>query len=71
MNEAAFDRQYWGPGGPDISRWRRGCGQGIQYASTGAPAAAGTKAVIRKISTGRKARGMASDALKPEGGPRP
>lgn len=37
------------------------CCRGIAYKDTGAPAAAGTKGQVRKISTGRKARGSASD----------
>lgn len=56
-----FDRNYWGPGGIDISRWGWECRRGIAYASHGAPVASGTHGVVRKISTGRKARGMASE----------
>ena len=57
-----FDKSYWGPNGPDISQWNRSeCGRGINYAAQGIPVASGTKGVIRKISTGRKHRGMASD----------
>ncbi len=58
-----FDHAYWGPGGVDISRWGNFCGRGIRYATTGAPVASGTKGVVRKISTGRKHRGSASDDL--------
>jgi hypothetical protein len=51
----------------DISTWGLECGRGIRYAVLGSPVAAGTKAVMRKISTGRKHRGMASDgAVKTE-----
>lgn len=45
----------------DVSTWGPECARGIRYADTGAPVASGTKAVVRKISTGRKKyRGMAS-----------
>jgi hypothetical protein len=44
----------------DPRTWGSVCGRGFQYASTGAPSPTGTKAVVRKISTGRKSRGMAS-----------
>ena len=63
---------YWGPGlstkpparNPyDIHTWGSECARGISYAETGAPVAAGTKGVVRKISTGRKARGSSSDDL--------
>jgi hypothetical protein len=47
----------------DISTWGRECGRGIPYKNTGAPVASGTKGVVRKISTGRKHRGSASDDL--------
>lgn len=56
-----YDRAYWGPGGIDLSRWGNECKRGLRYADTGAPVASGTKGVERKISTGRKARGSASD----------
>jgi hypothetical protein len=36
------------------------CGRGVKYAETGSPVASGTKGVVRKISTRRKHRGMAS-----------
>ena len=58
-----YDAQYWGPDGPNpANRWGHECARGIRYAFTGAPAPAGTKAVERKISTGRKERGMSSDS---------
>ena len=44
-----------------VSTWGPFCGRGMGYATTGAPVASGTKGVVRKISTGRKARGSASD----------
>lgn len=60
-----FDHSYWGPGGVDVAgRWGKNssaCGRGAAYANTGAPVPAGTKGVVRKISTGRKHRGLASD----------
>lgn len=50
----------------DMSTWGHECARGIAYAEIGAPVKAGTKAVIRKISTGRKSyRGMASDSVQP------
>ena len=49
----------------DSSTWGTACARGAAYAVTGAPVASGTKAVVRKISTGRKKyRGMASDGLE-------
>jgi hypothetical protein len=54
------DEQYWAT--HDLKDWKGGCYQGIPYATTGAPVPAGTKAVVRKISTGRKHRGMSSDS---------
>jgi hypothetical protein len=63
-----FDRRYWGEQGIEIGRWGRGCARGIQYATTGAPVASGTAGVVRKISTGRKHRGMASDTVPDSGG---
>ena len=47
----------------DLSTWGPECGRGIRYKDTGAPVRAGTKGVIRKISTGRKHRGLTSDDL--------
>jgi len=38
----------------DINTWGWECARGIQYANTGAPVAAGTKNVVRKIARGRK-----------------
>lgn len=45
----------------DISTWGPACGRGIQYKDMG-PVTDGQKGAIRKISTGRKHRGMASDS---------
>ena len=47
----------------DVSTWGPECGRGIRYKGTGAPVASGRKGVVRKISTGRKHRGMASQDL--------
>jgi len=55
----------------DMFTWGHECARGINYADTGAPVKAGTKAVVRKISTGRKGyRGMSSDStqIRFEGG---
>ena len=53
------------PKGPVVEKWGNRCARGAAYALTGAPVASGTKAVVRKISTGRKKyRGMASDGLE-------
>jgi len=62
--EGNFDRGYWGPGGIDISRWKGSCMRGLEYIQVGAPVPSGTKAQVRKFSSGRKARGMASDFVK-------
>jgi hypothetical protein len=52
----------------DSSTWGPACARGAEYAVTGAPVASGTKAVVRKISTGRKTyRGMASEGLERQG----
>jgi hypothetical protein len=52
----------------DSSTWGPACARGVEYAVTGAPVASGTKAVVRKISTGRKSyRGMASEGLERQG----
>jgi hypothetical protein len=59
-----WDLSYWGPKGPNISRWGHECRRGIQYHQTGAPVASGTKGQVRKISTGRKPRHLSSDDLK-------
>jgi hypothetical protein len=47
----------------DSSTWGPVCARGIEYHQTGAPVAAGTPGVIRKLGTTRKARGMASDHI--------
>jgi hypothetical protein len=60
-----FDRAYWGPNGPDISRWKGAeLRRGMRYIETGAPVASGTKGQVRKISAGRKARGSAADSFE-------
>jgi hypothetical protein len=57
------DEKYWAT--HDLKDWKGGCFQGIPYASSGWAPPAGTKGVVRKISTGRKKhRGMASDPPK-------
>ena len=56
-----YDEKYWGTDGIDLSRWGYECRRGLQYKDVGAPAKAGTPGQVRKISSGRKARGMASD----------
>jgi hypothetical protein len=66
MNEApgTFDAKYWGPLGIDLSKWGNECRRGIRYIETGAPVASGKAGQVRKISSGRKHRGMASDGVK-------
>ena len=49
-------------GVPNIGAWGSGCGRGLRYEDHG-PVTDGQKGAIRKISSGRKARGMASDGL--------
>lgn len=66
-----FDKAYWGEGGVDLSRWGRQLARGINYQQTGAPVIAGTPGQVRKISTGRKARGKASDDYDRENKNRP
>ena len=44
----------------DVSTWGAGAEQALQYKDQG-PVTDGQKGAVRKISTGRKARGMASD----------
>lgn len=58
--DAPRDETYWKD--HDLTLWGAACGRGAEYKVTGAPVAAGTKGQVRKISTGRKARGMASDS---------
>jgi hypothetical protein len=55
-----FDRSYWGDR-IDLSRWGSECRRGPAYKQVGAPAIDGQAGAVRKISTGRKSRGMASD----------
>jgi hypothetical protein len=45
----------------DVSTWGPECGRGFEHKQMGAPVKAGTKGVVRKISTGRKHRGSSSD----------
>lgn len=52
------DEAYWAT--HDMDEW--GWGRPMPYKTTGAPVASGTKNQVRKISTGRKARGMSSDS---------
>jgi len=47
----------------DISTWGAACGRGAQYKDMG-PVTDGEKGAVRKISSGRKHRGMSSDGLK-------
>lgn len=63
-----FDERFWSqfgiPARIRIDLWGAACQRGLQYAVTGAPVASGTAGVVRKISTGRKSRGMASDGVQ-------
>lgn len=63
-----FDERYWAqfgiPARVRVDLWGNSCMRGIEYKSLGAPSASGTPGVVRKISTGRKARGMASGDYK-------
>jgi len=47
----------------DVSTWGGECGRGIRYKDMG-PVTDGQKGAVRKISSGRKARGYASDPGK-------
>jgi hypothetical protein len=49
----------WLGGVANVGAWGSGCGRGIAYQDHG-PVTDGQKGAIRKISSGRKARGMAS-----------
>jgi hypothetical protein len=53
----------WIDGIPRLSAWGSICGRGLRYADMGM-ITDGQKGAIRKISTGRKARGMSSDGIK-------
>jgi hypothetical protein len=66
MSDKPYDEAYWGPAGPyPAARWGWECARGLRSAETGAPVNTGTKAVVRKISVGRKQhRGLASDDLQ-------
>jgi hypothetical protein len=59
-----YDLSYWGPGGIDISRWGKGevC-RGVRYRDVG-PTTDGAANQRRSISSGRKARGMASNDVE-------
>jgi hypothetical protein len=64
MSDEAYDRNYWGPGGVDVSRWGLGeVTRGARYRDVG-PTTDGMKNQRRSISAGRKARGMASNDLE-------
>jgi hypothetical protein len=54
-----YARQIYQP-----ETWGNVCERGAAYKDAGAPAAAGTPGQVRKISDGRKARGMASDHVR-------
>jgi hypothetical protein len=59
-----YDEKYWGPGGPDISRWGRGLvARGAQYKATGVTTD-GAKNQRRTFGGGRKERGSASADLE-------
>jgi coproporphyrinogen III oxidase-like Fe-S oxidoreductase len=60
MTDEPFDRRYWGDK-IDISRWSYECARGINYHQTAGQIMPSGPGAIRKISTGRKARGSASD----------
>jgi hypothetical protein len=60
-----WDQGYWGTDYPSpAKRWGKECTRGLPYHVTGSPVADGTAGQVRKISSGRKARGMASDDYK-------
>jgi hypothetical protein len=61
-----YDHSYWGPNGIDINRWKGTCRRGLDYKEMGAPVPAGSKGQVRKFSSGRKARTLASDTWKPK-----
>lgn len=68
-----FDERFWAnfgiPARVRVDQWGPSCQRGVAYANTGAPVASGTPGVVRKISTGRKARGYSSgDPRKDENG---
>jgi len=48
-----------------LSKWGSECARGLRYIETGAPVESGKAGQVRKISSGRKHRGMASDARPP------
>jgi hypothetical protein len=58
-----YDEAFYGPGGIDSSKWAGHCMMGAQYKDNG-PSRDGAANQVRKISSGRKHRGMASDGLK-------
>jgi hypothetical protein len=53
------DEQYWAAHPEGVAGW--GWGTGHRYRDSGPPQPAGTRGVVRKISTARKERGLASD----------
>ena len=63
-----FDEKYWAhfvyPAQVRTDLWGSSCQRGVAYKDMGAPAAAGTPGQVRKISSGRKERGRASDDYK-------
>jgi hypothetical protein len=66
MNEPinTFDQKYWGEKGIDLCKWGSECARGLRYIKTGAPVESGKAGQVRKISSGRKHRGMSSDGMK-------
>ncbi len=63
-----FDEKYWAnfgiPARVRVDRWGAELQRGLAYKDLGAPSASGTPGVVRKISSGRKARGMSSEGYK-------
>lgn len=60
------DIGYWGPDGPDISRWAKKAQEmqrGAAYKNTGT-VKDGAKGTIRKLGGGRKERQMSSDYVE-------
>jgi len=65
---ANYDEKFWGPHGPDLSRWEKfHCMRGCDYHVSGV-STVGAKNQVRKISTGRKERGMSSDGYDKQKG---
>lgn len=63
-----FDEKYWAyfgiPATCCPSRWGAELQRGLAYKDMGAPSPSGTRGVVRKISSGRKERGMSSSDYK-------